>query len=285
MFIGEYMAESLIQIKIQADTAQATASIKDFAGQMSAQFDTAKKSLEGLNNGAAPDKVRSVYKQIEKLKEDHNRSMGQLDKQMTLENHAAAQAMAQSFNTAIDEMLLSSRSFSADLQNLWQRLGNTFSGIASTMVSDWIAALAAKEDYSVLQDLKEITRTAYTAAAHAYNAVVGIPIIGPELAPAAAAVTFAAVEAFGGGVNSAAGGWDVVPQDQLAMLHKNEMVLPASLADSVRRMSGGGDVHMSFGGNTFHGGDTRSFEQLLYAHANHISRILRNQLRKRAFQY
>ncbi len=258
------MAENLIQIKIQADTSQVLSSIREMTDQMSSRFETVKKSLEPLGEGPDLGKIKASFTQIEQLKQEHNQGMARLDKELAAQNQKSAAAMAQSFNAALDQMLFSSRSFSASLQELWQRLGNAFSGIASRMVSDWITALAAKEDYSILQDLKEITRTAYTAAAHAYKAVVGIPIIGPELAPAAAAVTFAAVEAFGGGINSAAGGWELVPQDQLAMLHKNEMVLPSSLAENVRNMSSGGNsVHVNVGGNTIHTSDPHAFAREL----------------------
>jgi hypothetical protein len=38
-----------------------------------------------------------------------------------------------------------------------------------------------------------------------------------------------------GSIASAAGGW-VVPSDQLAMVHRNEMVLPANLSQGLQRM-------------------------------------------------
>ena len=59
----------------------------------------------------------------------------------------------------------------------------------------------------------------------------GIPAVGPALGAAAAAATFAAVMAFGS-VTSAAGGFYEVDRDQLAFIHKKEMVLPAGIADS-----------------------------------------------------
>lgn len=91
---------------------------------------------------------------------------------------------------------------------------------------------------------KQIMNAAYTAAANTYESVSSIPVVGWILAPAAAAATFAGVEAFDN-VASAAGGWDNVPADQLAQIHKNEMILPAHIADFVREgamgQSGGGD--------------------------------------------
>ena len=58
---------------------------------------------------------------------------------------------------------------------------------------------------------------------------------------------------------TAAGGWDRVPSDQIAQIHKDEMVLPANLAEGARNTfaavaggaerggpSGGGDTHLHF---------------------------------------
>ena len=59
------------------------------------------------------------------------------------------------------------------------------------------------------------------AAAGAYAAVAGIPIIGPVLAPAAAAVAFGAVETFG---SFDVGGY--VNSSGLAMIHAGEESVP-----------------------------------------------------------
>jgi hypothetical protein len=81
---------------------------------------------------------------------------------------------------------------------------------------------------------KSIGSKAADAAAGAYDAMAGIPIVGPVLGAAAAVATFAAVMAYSS-IASAEGGWDQVPQDgMLAELHKDEMVLPAALADPLR---------------------------------------------------
>jgi hypothetical protein len=50
-------------------------------------------------------------------------------------------------------------------------------------------------------------------------------------------------------VASAAGGWDEVPRDQMAMIHKKEMVLSAPLAEKIRDMTSRGQ---GGGGDTFH---------------------------------
>lgn len=97
----------------------------------------------------------------------------------------------------------------------------------------------------------QITSAAATGAAKAYQAIVGIPYVGPILAPIAAGVAFAGIEAFAGSLSSARGGWERVPFDgAMTELHKDEMVLPAHIADPVRQMAqrgagaGVGQIHI-----------------------------------------
>jgi len=78
----------------------------------------------------------------------------------------------------------------------------------------------------------QIMNDAYKAAAGAYNAVVGIPIVGPILAPIAAGVAFGAVAAFDT-LTSAEGG-DYNTPGGFYQLHKQEAVMPASVANPMR---------------------------------------------------
>lgn len=92
-------------------------------------------------------------------------------------------------------------------------------------------------------NIKTILNNAYTAASNAY-AEVPFPF-NLVVAPA----VFAAVAALSGGVSSAAGGM-IVPNDMLAMVHQNEVVLPASISKKFTDAApgsgagGGGDVHV-----------------------------------------
>jgi len=101
--------------------------------------------------------------------------------------------------------------------------------------------------------IKTILNNAYTAASNAY---ADVPF--PFNLIAAPAV-FATVAALGGGISSAAGGM-VVPNDMLAMVHENEVVLPANISkkflDAAPGDSGrgsGGDTHYHFGVNAVDG--------------------------------
>ncbi|ASG21413.1 hypothetical protein Y958_11665 [Nitrospirillum viridazoti CBAmc] len=83
----------------------------------------------------------------------------------------------------------------------------------------------------------QIAQLAPVAAAGAFAATAAIPIVGPELAPGAAAAAEGAVMSLAATVPvfSASGGWGDVPHDEApTFLHKREMVLPAYLASPLR---------------------------------------------------
>jgi len=127
----------------------------------------------------------------------------------------------------------------------------TWAATREVAITAWkVAQEVALESWAALKKLaikagealKSIAIKAYDAAAGAYQALVSIHYVGPYIAPAAAAVTLAAVLALGAKVASAEGGWGQVPSDQLAMVHKQEMVLPAKYAEPLRQMLQSGGI-------------------------------------------
>lgn len=154
--------------------------------------------------------------------------------------------------------------------------------------------------------LAEILRRAATSAAGAFSSTVVIPFIGPVAAPVAAAAALAAVLGFGALV-SARGGQERVPTDgQITELHKDEMVLPAWMANPFREslrnpmanssaMIGGiqsaaagsrnaNTTNSSSNSNTFnyqpqHTNMGAGFDELLKADGRTLRRWFRNELR------
>jgi hypothetical protein len=104
-------------------------------------------------------------------------------------------------------------------------------------------------------NIKEITSHAATAAAGAYHAMAAIPVVGPILGAAAAAVTFAAVEGYGV-LASFDKGTNSLPNDMIAQIHAGERIVPAAdnskLMAAVDRGTGGGgggpmgDMHVHY---------------------------------------
>jgi hypothetical protein len=115
-----------------------------------------------------------------------------------------------------------------------------------------------------------ITADAAKAAAGAYQSVSQIPYVGWILAPAAAAVAFSAVEAFG----SFDQGTNYVPSNMIAQIHEGERIIPradnAELMDALRGGGGGGGII------NIHAMDARSVRNLFNhpVNARNISKIV-----------
>ena len=121
--------------------------------------------------------------------------------------------------------------------------GATAAGTAARLALEGVAALKSMALWAKTA-VTNIMSSAWEAMAGAYKAIVGIPYVGPVLAPIAAGVAFAGVATLASRVTaSAAGGYDIpAGENPLTQLHAREMVLPAKQADVIRRMAdGGGD--------------------------------------------
>lgn len=148
------------------------------------------------------------------------------------------------FAQSIARMLTLQRGFTATLRDLWGSLTGIVEQAVARMVQTFLIGLLTQEVASERQHAKQVMRDAKQAAAGAWKAVVGIPIVGPILAPIAAAAAFAGVMAFA----SAEDGWDVPGGGgagidgrggRPAIIHPREMVLPANIADTVRALPSG----------------------------------------------
>lgn len=112
---------------------------------------------------------------------------------------------------------------------------------------------------SAKSSILQIAHAAAVAAAHVYKSIAAIPVIGPFLAPAAAAAALFAVYSFGKSIASAKGGWGEVPADGMQTeLHKQEMVLPASLAVPLRQALRAPSSMSMFGGAATAGNGARN---------------------------
>ena len=122
------------------------------------------------------------------------------------------------------------------------KTGATVAGAATRTATEAAASTAAK-GFSISTALTDIGANAVRAATGAYAALAGIPVIGPVLAPAAAAAALYGVYALGRKMFSAEQGFGSVPYDgAVTELHKEEMVLPAKYANPLRDglVNGGG---------------------------------------------
>lgn len=172
-----------------------------------------------------------------------------------------------SMATAFNAVIFQGQTLQNALLSVAETIAETFIQKGVQWLGQWI------EDHVIAQTVAtqtqgtaariNIASDAAAAAAGAFAATAAIPYVGPILAPAAATTAYAETMSFQAAVPSAAGGWDRVPADTLAQIHKDEMVLPADLAHAVRNMAGkggAGGVHHHYHINAL---DARSFKDAL----------------------
>ena len=243
--------------------------------------------MTGINNNSAKIIARS-QQYFKKLEDDEARSLQRRRK--TFDQYF--QQISGAFTGFINGVLTGH-----------QTLGQSWAKLVNDMASKFLAGLEqqlmgflehklmeltihastekAKDAASKAAHAKEDERTAYSAAKAAWESVVHTPIVGPILAPIAAATTFAAVTAFG----SAEGGQYLVPGDQLTMLHRNEMVLPAGVADRMRGVieGGGGSGVTVVVNHSVSAVDAQSFQAHIRRHGNLIGNEVARVLKRKGF--
>lgn len=146
-------------------------------------------------------------------------------------------------------------------------LATRSAAIATQRVADNIADAATSA--------ASVVRAAGVAGALGTASFAGAPWPIDMGAPAFGAAMAAASLAYAP-VASAAGGWERVPYDGMPTeLHKDEMVLPAKIADKVRDGAGGGDTHH------YHISaiDSRSFETYLKNNPSAMANAMRHARR------
>lgn len=120
------------------------------------------------------------------------------------------------------------------------------------------------------------------AGSGAASAMASIPYVGPALALAAMAAVFGAVMALG---KSARGGYDIpAGVNPMTQLHEEEMVLPADIANPLRRMVAGYEA--APGAGTAQGGDAPVHIHATggdFIHKRDLARLLKQMKRDFVF--
>lgn len=249
---------------VQDGLGQATALTDAAVAQMSAAF----QDLAG--NGIAP--VAAALQQIWTQSAKIGAAMAEAAQQSTAAMDRSVESLLQRTPQFDSFFAHLNRAFAPVVTSLvlgTQTVGQAFSRLGTTMVAEFAvgmekmvmnfiasqlkmlifhqavkdAQLATDEEadatergISLASTLQEITHQAAQAAARAY--AWGASWGGPPAGALMAALAFAGVEAFGA-LASAAGGWERVPQNQLAMVHQDEMILPPSFAQGLRHVIAG----------------------------------------------
>ena len=239
--------------------------------------------------------LKNIFDMFAKLPVTLPPVLTKVSTQTTQVMQSVAHNMATSFSSAIRGMIDGTETLSAAVAKMGKQMISSLESSLEKMLSDWLehhlmellihtqakegenavdkAAAVQKQEISMQEHMSQVFMAAKQAAVKAWNAMSGIPVVGPALGAAAAASTFAAVMAFGS-ITSAQGGFYEVDRDQLAFIHQREMVLPAGIAERLRTAvdSGlGGGQALSV--NVYHNVnaiDAASFKNTIKQHGNII---------------
>ena len=234
-----------------------------------------------------PDKnkveIEKINSETEALERAHQLRLGQIRGAQAVDSAKYQtqffQGMQNSMQGSIQNILNGTQTIGQGFRSLFAGIGQSLAQTVSKMASDWIIGQIKMRLASKETSLVQLNNNAMAAAGAAYNSVVGIPYIGPFLAPAAAAVAYAGVMAFGS-MASAEGGFDIPGNvNPIVQTHAREMILPAKHADVIRSLAdqgqgagavGGGDVHMHV-----HTQSTQDFQNFLSQNSHVLAPALR----------
>jgi hypothetical protein len=185
------------------------------------------------------------------------------------------QGINRAFTQSINGILQGTQTWQQATANIFTGILSVFVDMAEKMVAKWIEAQVMQAVFGKEEAATTIATDAATAGAAAYASTAAIPVVGPELAPAAAAAAYADTMAFQGLASFDVGSWEL-PGDQVARVHKGEMIIPKPFADSMRENGGG-----LGGGDTFHihAVDAQSFVNLLKNNSAAITGIVKTGTR------
>jgi hypothetical protein len=249
--------------------------------QLAAEQSAIQKRLSELD-AADPQflqKQAELNRQLETAEQEHARRVAQIDSQLLQSRVKQWDQMFAPANNMLEQITRTVLSSSLTWEQAFRRAGDSF--VLSTITSlekvvlkhaeswllmealqhsslarqlaDLIAGGASKKAIQSTENELSVQSSAGAGAAAAFASVMeSVPFpANIAIAPATAASTLGQIEAFGS-LASAAGGMMVAEDGQLAMLHKQEMVLPATISGGLQKMISGG----TGSGGSASGGDT-----------------------------
>jgi hypothetical protein len=155
-------------------------------------------------------------------------------------------AVSQAFQMSVQGIITGTTTLADAINNIWQSILTSLVGMFLEMALQWIAAQVMMLIFGEASDKAKAasavgTEAAIAGAAGVASVMVAVPYpANVAMAPAVGAAAAALAASFGV-LASAAGGWDV-PADTLAMVHKDEKILPADWPQKLRAVAapGGG---------------------------------------------
>jgi hypothetical protein len=279
------MERSRLDFELQMGRISQKEHDKRLKEELQAETDAAIKKLrikQALYAQDSEDYAR-LEAQIQKLHDKTALEIQKIDQTTALRQQKVWQDAAKGMSSAITGALNSWIQGSQTLSQAWTKMAEEMAmkfiqGLEKQMLA-FIEAAITRDAVGRAESEKESLRNAIDAGGKAYKWAAAWG--GPPAGAIAAAIAFSAVEAFG----SAEGGQYLVPGDQLTMLHRNEMVLPAGVADRMRGViegGGGGGVSVIVH-HSVNAVDAESFRTHIRKHGNMIGNEVARVLKKKGF--
>lgn len=285
--LGEITAQEALSRKAEVNDQMRELDLKLENDQYNARLKSLQDQRDAYKVGT--NEFRSYNRQILVLDNAHRAQIRILDQkdaqakrqqeiQELLLKRQTFQQISGAYAQQIARMVTLQQGFATTVRGMFNSLLGLVENVVARMVQRWILGLLAQDAASKAFQFKEVARSAKTAAANAWAATSKIPIVGPFLAPIAAATAFAGVMAF-----SAKQGYDVPDMagpgidgrgGQVGIVHPREMVLPADIADRFRSGGAGGDVHLHVSAM-----DSRDVKRFLMDNKAHVAGALRKHVR------
>jgi hypothetical protein len=150
--------------------------------------------------------------------------------------HTRIDGIVRAFGSGFEGMITGAKTFQQAMVGVGQAILGAFTNVAERMLENWIVSLLASKAQQGLTGVAQVASNAAVAGSAAFASTAAIPLIGPELAPAAALAAYAGAMAFAP-LASAFGGYDIpAGANPLVQTHAEEMILPARIANPLRSM-------------------------------------------------
>jgi hypothetical protein len=223
-----------------------------------------------------------ILTQLEQLESQHEIKMQQIRSAAIKEQNKDWTALfgnlQSGFANVISGYLKGTATFSQSIRALWVSIADAIIQVIAQVAAQWLVAEVAQLVFGRTAAGEKVRQNAAVAgsggvaswAAAPWPVDVGAPAFGASMA------------ALAGGFAVAAGGYDIPSGvNPLTQLHANEMVLPATLADTVRQGAGGGgqapNLNVSFHISAI---DTQTGMAFIKGQMSNIAKGLRTEVNK-----
>jgi len=228
-----------------------------------------------------PKKVQEIQNQINKIKAQSELIgvKATTDELKVTEQKwkSLTNNISQTLNSALSGWIQGTQTFGQAWAKMADDMAMKFIASLERQLVEFLMHLAVKDAADKAASAKNNLRAAYDSAHNTYKWATGT--VGPVLAGVLAAGAFVFAESLG----SAEGGQYYVPNNQLTMLHPQEMVLPAGIANQMRGViegGGGGGVTVVVN-HSVSAVDAASFQGHIRRHSNMIANEVTRALKRK----